>query len=154
VEGMSPEEWLRKEIKRKGLKFKDVSEETGVRYHRIQGSKTMTPDQYFTVCAHLGLDPRGFLHEVCGEDLQALQDERVREALANVETEICRTVNVAAKLLVRIDDAQRAPCSALNLSPNSLLSVISRAINGLRNIRGDLEMFLEMTEPKPNDDQG
>ena len=59
---MRPEEWIRREIKKRKLTYRRIAKETGISYYRIQAG-SFTPGQYLSLCALLELDPRGFRKE-------------------------------------------------------------------------------------------
>lgn len=63
---MTPEMYVEKAIKDAGMTLKAVSVRSGVPYSKLQpsvrGRRELRADEYLSVCAILGLDPRGHLN--------------------------------------------------------------------------------------------
>ena len=61
---MTPEQYIKREIKESGMTIKAVSRKTGISYSKLQptvnGLRQFRTTDYLTICSLLGCDPRGF----------------------------------------------------------------------------------------------
>lgn len=59
---MKPEEYIRDEVKKRGMTYKFLSEQTGVTYGNLQpsmsGNRPLRADEYLRICFFLGIDPK------------------------------------------------------------------------------------------------
>jgi len=59
---MKPEEYIREEVKRRGMKIKFLSDKANVAYGCLQpslkGNRSLRADEYLRICTVLQIEPR------------------------------------------------------------------------------------------------
>jgi transcriptional regulator with XRE-family HTH domain len=63
---VTPEKMIEETIRERGMTIQTVSKRSGVSYSRLQpslrGRRELRADEYLSICACLGLDPRAYLN--------------------------------------------------------------------------------------------